>query len=154
MSFDFTGKSAIVTGAAHGFGRAISLAFAERGAHVFAIDIVTNELEDTERLCVEAGGRCESRTVDITQPHAVNTLVEEVNRSSGQVDILVNNAGGVLGQVGRPLGNGHAGGMERDFRRQCQWRVLPVSGGSTGNEGRALRAHRQHLRAVPDSRSA
>ena len=32
-----------------------------------------------------------------------NTLVEEVNRSSGQVDILVNNAGGVLGQVGRPL---------------------------------------------------
>ena len=103
MSFDFTGKSAIVTGAAHGFGRAISLALAERGARVFAIDIVTNELAATERLCAEAGGRCETRTVDITQPHAVHTLVEEVNRSSGQVDILVNNAGGVLGQVGRPL---------------------------------------------------
>jgi 3-oxoacyl-[acyl-carrier protein] reductase len=103
MSFDFTGKSAIVTGAAHGFGRAISLALAERGARVFAIDIVTNELAATERLCAEAGGRCESRTVDITQPHAVNALVEEVNRCSGQVDILVNNAGGVLGQVGRPL---------------------------------------------------
>ena len=44
------------------------MALAERGAHVWAIDIVANELEDTERLCVEAGGRCEGRTVDITQP--------------------------------------------------------------------------------------
>lgn len=103
MNPDFTGKTAIVTGAAHGFGRAISLAFAERGAHVFAIDIVASELADTERLCVEVGGRCEGRTVDITQPDAVRALVEEVNRSSGRVDILVNNAGGVLGQIGRPL---------------------------------------------------
>ena len=103
MNFDFTGKTAIVTGAAHGFGRAISMAFAKRGAHVWAIDIVANELRDTKRLCVEVGGRCESRTVDITQPDAVNALVEEINRSSGQVDILVNNAGGVLGQIGRPL---------------------------------------------------
>ena len=103
MNFDFTGKNAIVTGAAHGFGRAISLALAERGARVLAIDILTSELADTERMCVEAGGQCESRTLDITQPHAVNTLVDEFNRSSGHVDILVNNAGGVLGQVGRPL---------------------------------------------------
>ena len=103
MNFDFTGKTAIVTGAAHGFGRAISMAFAKRGAQVWAIDIVANELRGTERLCVEVGGRCESRTVDITQPDAVNALVEEINRSSGQVDILVNNAGGVLGQIGRPL---------------------------------------------------
>ena len=103
MISDFTGKNALVTGAAHGFGRAISLALAERGARVLAIDILTSELADTERLCVEAGGRCEGRTLDITQPHAVNTLVEEVERSGGHVDILVNNAGGVLGQVGRPL---------------------------------------------------
>lgn len=103
MNFDFRGKTAIVTGAAHGFGRAISTAFAERGAHVWAIDIVANELEDTERRCIEVGGRCASRAVDITQPDAVQTLVEEVNRSSGPVDILVNNAGGVLGQIGRPL---------------------------------------------------
>ncbi len=103
MNRDFTGKTAIVTGAAHGFGRAISLAFAERGADVFAIDIVATELADTERLCVEAGGRCAGRTVDITQPHAVQALVADVIRSTGQVDVLVNNAGGVLGQIGRPL---------------------------------------------------
>lgn len=103
MNFDFTGKTAIVTGAAHGFGRAISMAFAKRGARVWAIDIAANELKDTKRLCVEVGGRCESRTVDITQPDAVNALMDEINRSSGRVDILVNNAGGVLGQIGRPL---------------------------------------------------
>ena len=103
MNFDFTGKTAIVTGAAHGFGRAISTALAERGAHVWAIDIVANELEDTERRCIEAGGRCASRAVDITEPDAVQALVEEVTRSSGPADILVNNAGGVLGQIGRPL---------------------------------------------------
>ena len=103
MNFDFNGKTAIVTGAAHGFGRAISVAFAERGARVWAIDIVANELADTERRCIEVGGRCASRVVDITQPHTVKALVEEVIRSDGQVDILVNNAGGVLGQVGRPL---------------------------------------------------
>jgi 3-oxoacyl-[acyl-carrier protein] reductase len=103
MNFDFTGKTAIVTGAAHGFGRAISMAFAARGAHVWAVDIVTDELEDTTRLCVERGGQCEGRTVDITQPDAVQALVDEIHRSKGRIDILVNNAGGVLGQIGRPL---------------------------------------------------
>ncbi|MEO6565972.1 MAG: SDR family NAD(P)-dependent oxidoreductase [Casimicrobiaceae bacterium] len=103
MNADYSGQTAIVTGAAHGFGRAISVALAERGAHVFAVDIVADELLDTERACREAGGRGDGRTVDITQPDAVQELVQEVTRSTGRVDILVNNAGGVLGQVGRPL---------------------------------------------------
>jgi len=103
MNTDFTGRTAIVTGAAHGFGRAISMALAERGAHVWAIDIVANELENTKRLCVGANGRCEVRTVDVTQRDAVYALVDEVSALSARVDILVNNAGGVLGQVGRPL---------------------------------------------------
>ncbi len=103
MNFDFAGKTALVTGAAHGFGRAISLAFAQHGASIWAIDVVADELEETGRLCVQAGGRCEHRTVDITQPGAVQALVQEIARSGAQVDVLVNNAGGVLGQIGRPL---------------------------------------------------
>ena len=103
MQIDFAGKTAIVTGAAHGFGRATSLALAERGAQVWAVDIVAHELQQTVDLCLEAGGRCDSRVVDITQADAVHALVGEVCRSHGRVDILVNNAGGVLGQVGRPL---------------------------------------------------
>lgn len=103
MNIDFTGKTAIVTGAAHGFGRAVTIAFAERGATVWAIDIVADELEETRRLCAAAAAKCHVRTVDITQPAAVNALVREAGQASGRVDILVNNAGGVLGQVGKPL---------------------------------------------------
>lgn len=94
MHFDFSGKTAIVTGAAHGFGRAISIALAQHGATVWACDVIEDELRETERLC-----GCTTRVVDVTDKSAVDQFVAEL----AHVDILVNNAGGVLGQVGRPL---------------------------------------------------
>jgi 3-oxoacyl-[acyl-carrier protein] reductase len=97
------GHTVIVTGAAHGFGRAISVAFAEQGATVWACDVLRNELPETERLCVDAGGPCHTRSLDVRDKHAVSAFVSEACAASGRVDILVNNAGGVLGQVGRPL---------------------------------------------------
>ena len=103
MTLDFSGKTAIVSGAAHGFGRAICMALAENGSDVWALDVEENGLAQTAQLCSQASGHCQARVVDITQPAAVTALVEEVCRARGQVDILVNNAGGVLGQVGRPL---------------------------------------------------
>ena len=103
MTLDFTGQTVIVTGAAHGFGRAICMAFAQNGAEVWALDVLEEELTETGRLCCAGGGRCETRSLDITQPVAVAALVGEICGASGQVDILVNNAGGVLGQVGQPL---------------------------------------------------
>ncbi len=100
---DFSGKTAIVTGAAHGFGRAICQSLSAQGAHVWALDVVADELLQTAQLCHDADGACEARIVDITSSEAVLALVAEVTKAHGQVDILVNNAGGVLGQVGRPL---------------------------------------------------
>jgi 3-oxoacyl-[acyl-carrier protein] reductase len=102
MNVDFTGRVAIVTGAAHGFGRAIAVALAERGASVWACDIVENELQETRELCASADGRCEVRVVDVADKGAVERFVGEV-AEAGRIDILVNNAGGVLGQVGRPI---------------------------------------------------
>ncbi len=102
MNIEFSGKTVIVTGAAHGFGRAISLAFAQRGAKVWSCDLLEDELAVTRQLCQEAGGQCEVRKVDLSDPQAVKSVVAEAARD-GQVHILVNNAGGVLGQVGRPL---------------------------------------------------
>ncbi len=99
MNADFTGKIVIVTGAAHGFGRAIAIAFAARGAHVWGCDLLADELAETKRLCEKAGGRCDVRIVDVTDNAAVVALVAQ----AGDVQIVVNNAGGVLGQVGRPL---------------------------------------------------
>lgn len=99
MEIAFEGKTVMVTGAAHGFGRQMSLEFARRGAAVWALDVVADELDETRALCADAGGRCDVRTVDITDRDAV----QAVAREAGAVDILINNAGGVLGYTGKPL---------------------------------------------------
>jgi 3-oxoacyl-[acyl-carrier protein] reductase len=103
MTHEFQGRTAIVTGAAHGFGRAISVAFAEHGASVWACDVIADELPETMRQCVAAGGSCSVRVVDVRDRRAVDAFVAEASEATGRVDILENNAGGVLGQVGRPL---------------------------------------------------
>ncbi len=103
MNIEFPGKTVIVTGAAHGFGRAISLAFAQRGAQVWACDILADELAETQRLCMQTGGACEIGVVDIAQREQVMAFVARALAQRPQIDILVNNAGGVLGQAGRPL---------------------------------------------------
>jgi 3-oxoacyl-[acyl-carrier protein] reductase len=100
MILRFDGRTVIVTGAAHGFGRAIAQAFATRGARVWACDLLADELEETRRLCGEA---CGVRRVDVSDSEQVKAFVAEAERAAGQVQVLVNNAGGVLGQVGRPL---------------------------------------------------
>jgi len=96
MQIRFDGKTVLVTGAAHGFGRAIAHSFSRLGANVWAWDLNAAELEETRS---QAEGHCEVRRVDVTDPQAVQEAAQE----AGGVDILVNNAGGVLGQVGKPL---------------------------------------------------
>lgn len=103
MQIEFPDKTVIVTGAAHGYGRGIARAFAERGAHVWACDVLVDELEETARLCREAGGICTPHVVDVSDRDAVFACVASITAQRERVDILVNNAGGVLGQVGRPL---------------------------------------------------
>ena len=100
MRFDFSGQTVLVTGAAHGFGRAIAGAFATRGASVFVCDVVESELAETVQIVGEAGY---GMVVDVTDRAAVRKWVDYAVDETGRLDVLVNNAGGVLGQVGRPL---------------------------------------------------
>jgi 3-oxoacyl-[acyl-carrier protein] reductase len=102
VDLDFRGKNAIVTGAAHGIGRAVCVELGRRGANVFAADILAEQLEETKREVEAAGGTCETGLVDVTQPQQVSEFVARAVAHSG-VQILVNVAGGVCGQVHKPI---------------------------------------------------
>jgi 3-oxoacyl-[acyl-carrier protein] reductase len=99
MKIAFDGKRVIVTGAGHGFGRAISKAFAEAGAEVWACDLNAAGLKETQTIC---GKTCQVRTLDVSDRPAVTAFVTEAAGGKA-IDVLVNNAGGVRGQVGRPI---------------------------------------------------
>jgi 3-oxoacyl-[acyl-carrier protein] reductase len=99
MNIRFDGSTAIVTGAAHGFGREIALRLARLGADVWACDILDAELRETRDL---SEGRCTVRTLDVTDRPAVERFVGEVAASRAPF-VLVNNAGGVLGQTAHPI---------------------------------------------------
>jgi 3-oxoacyl-[acyl-carrier protein] reductase len=103
MVLDFTGRIALVTGAAHGIGRAISLLLSQQGAQVWVVDLLADELDETVTLARATGGVCHAITCDLTDSAAVLACVTQIAEQAGRIDILVNNAGGVVGQVGQPV---------------------------------------------------
>jgi 3-oxoacyl-[acyl-carrier protein] reductase len=100
MNVTFEGRTVLVTGAGHGFGRAIAGAFATRGARVFACDVNAGALAETADV---VGDNCQVSVTDVTNRDSVQAWVDQAMQATGRIDVLVNNAGGVLGQVGRPL---------------------------------------------------
>src|SRR5947209_9766752 len=103
MEYSFDARVALVTGAAHGIGQSICLELSRRGALVWATDVLVDDLAETQRLCREAGGRCQAARLDVTDDAAANRVVAVILTQAPGIDILVNVAGGVLGQVGKPL---------------------------------------------------
>ena len=83
------GKAALVTGAASGIGRAISLGFAREGARVVAADRDGAGAEATAR---GAGGGAVAITADVTDPAQVRAMVTDAVGMCGRLDVLVNNA--------------------------------------------------------------
>ena len=89
-----TGKTALVTGAARGIGKAIALKFASEGANVAFTDLVIDENgkateEEIAALGIKAKGYA-SNAADFAQ---TETVVNQVKEDFGSIDILVNNAG-------------------------------------------------------------
>lgn len=91
VSFDLTGKVALVTGANTGIGQAIAMAMAEAGADV----ALAGRREPSETLrAIEARGRKSvSITADLSSPEPVRRVVDETLAGLGRLDVLVNNAG-------------------------------------------------------------
>jgi len=85
-------KVAIVTGAAHGIGRATVELFAEQGAWVLAVDVDREAGEQVVSAICEQGGRARFAYCDVSSFDEVEHAVHEVIRDAGRVDVLVNNA--------------------------------------------------------------
>jgi NADP-dependent 3-hydroxy acid dehydrogenase YdfG len=93
MSQMLEGKTALITGAGRGIGRAIAKAFAAEGAAVALVARSRADLASVAAEVREAGGRALAVPTDVTQDAAVEALVEDVTGELGRLDILVTSAG-------------------------------------------------------------
>jgi 2-dehydro-3-deoxy-D-gluconate 5-dehydrogenase len=91
--FDLSGRTAIVTGAARGIGRAIAEGLASVGVAVALADLLEDGLSDTERGITGRGQRCIAVRTDIRSHRERVALVQQCVAKFEQVDILINVAG-------------------------------------------------------------
>lgn len=88
------GKTAIVTGASRGIGRAIALVFAEHGANIAGTDLKYDENAETlEKELNEKGVKCKMYASDASNFESCNELASKVVKDFGSIDALINNAG-------------------------------------------------------------
>ncbi len=87
------GKTAIITGAGRGIGRAIAIAYAEAGANVCATARSRDQIDEVAAIINGAGGNAIAVVCDVTDLAAVEEMVAATVNDFGGIDVLVNNAG-------------------------------------------------------------
>lgn len=135
MSNRFSGRTALVTGAGSGIGRATAVAFAAEGAQVVVAGRRREPLDETVALIEERGGKALAVTADVSNAADARALVQAAVDRFGSLDVAVNNAGVFRG--GQPL----ADLPEEDWHTQLDTNVTGVF--------LALRAQIRQMRAQP-----
>lgn len=92
-SFDLEGKTAIVSGAGRGIGRAIAIGLAEAGANVALLARTEENLKETSSVIEKIGRKTLVLPTDVTKRDQVHNSISAVSSEWGKIDILVNNAG-------------------------------------------------------------
>ncbi len=137
-AYDLTGRTAFVTGAASGIGRACAALLAEAGAAVHCADVDEKGLSETQALIRDAGGLAATHTVDVTDRKQLGAAVGRAAEDSGRLDVMAAIAG--VMHTGRVLETG-----EEDLDRvlgvnfkgvlyacQAAARVMIAAGGGGG----------------------
>lgn len=93
MTFDFTGKTALVTGGASGIGKAVALRLAAGGANIVATDLSEDGAHRLVEQIVSTGGRAVAAVGDVTDPSHVEAAVARAVSEFGGLHLAVNNAG-------------------------------------------------------------
>ncbi|MCB9279972.1 MAG: glucose 1-dehydrogenase [Lewinellaceae bacterium] len=91
--FSLKGKTALITGASRGLGKAMAVALADAGAFVVCSSSKPGGAEDTVRRIQDAGGQAVGIAADLSDRTSVDRLFETAMQQTGRIDILVNNGG-------------------------------------------------------------
>lgn len=92
VSFDLTGRVALITGGNRGIGREIALAFAQAGAQVAIAGRDPTTLAETATALRQFTPRAEAVQADVARVSDIEAMIEQVRAALGPIDILVNNA--------------------------------------------------------------
>jgi len=90
---DYSGKTAVITGAGSGIGRAIALRLARDGADVQVLDVDSVAAQQAVQAIQAAGGRAKAWACDVTDADQVEQVIADVVQQASRLDVLVNNAG-------------------------------------------------------------
>jgi NAD(P)-dependent dehydrogenase (short-subunit alcohol dehydrogenase family) len=133
--FSLTQKTAVITGAGSGIGRAIALLFAQQGAHVEVLDLNETQAAEVVATIIAKGGTAHWQRCDVGDTGNVSDVMADIAARRGQIHILVNNAG--IAHIGTALSTAEAD-MDRLYRinikglHNCTQSVLPTMIASGG----------------------
>ncbi|MDQ0232514.1 3-ketoacyl-ACP reductase [Metabacillus malikii] len=101
MAQSLQGKTALITGAGKGIGRATAIALAKEGVHVALLARTEQDLVNVAQEIKAFGVKTAIATTDVSSIEEVNAAVEKLKNELGSIDILINNAG--IGKFGKFL---------------------------------------------------